>query len=78
MHPARQGRGVGEALLQFAEGQALGAGLDSIYLYTHEKMTENRALYASIGYVRYERCPSDAPRVYMRKHLGRLPDRSGS
>jgi ribosomal protein S18 acetylase RimI-like enzyme len=78
VHPAHQGRGIGKALLQFAEVQAQRARFDSIYLYTHEKMTENRALYESIGYVQYERCPSDAPRVYMRKQLGRLRGRSGS
>jgi GNAT superfamily N-acetyltransferase len=78
VRPSHQGMGIGKTLLQFAEGQAQRAGFDSVYLYTHEKMTENRALYASLGYVPYERCPSDAPRVYMRKQLGRLRGRGGS
>lgn len=38
------GRGVGRALLESAESEARSAGFDSLYLYTHEKMTENLAL----------------------------------
>ena len=42
-----------------------------MYLYTHEKMTENLALYARIGYVEYDRRSQGAfSRVYLRKHLG--------
>ena len=78
VRPSHQGMGIGTTLLQFAEGQAQRAGFDSVYLYTHEKMTENRALYASLGYVQYERGVGDAPRVYMRKQLGPLRGRSGS
>src|SRR5918996_4441040 len=44
VHPSQRGRGVGKALLEFAEAEARRAGFDSIYLYTHEKMTENIAL----------------------------------
>jgi len=78
VRPSHQGRGIGKALLQFAESQARRAGFDSVYLYTHEKMTENRALYASLGYAQYERGVGDAPRVYLRKQLGPLHGRSGS
>src|SRR3712207_8724201 len=43
---------------------------DSIYLYTHEKMTENLALYSRIGYVEYDRrSQGDFSLVFMRKHL---------
>ena len=49
--PSHQGKGVGKALLEFAEAEARRAGFDSIHLYTHEKMTENIALYSRIGYV---------------------------
>jgi ribosomal protein S18 acetylase RimI-like enzyme len=64
--PPHQGSGVGRALLEHAEAEARRAGFDSIYLYTHELMTENQALYARIGYVEYDRrgCV-----VYLRKPL---------
>lgn len=45
-------------------------GYDSIYLYTHIKMSENRALYARIGYQEYDqRTEQGLSRVYMRKRL---------
>jgi ribosomal protein S18 acetylase RimI-like enzyme len=69
--PAHQGSGVGRALLELAEADARRAGFDSIYLYTHERMTENLELYSRIGYVEYDRRPlGEASRVYMRKKLG--------
>jgi GNAT superfamily N-acetyltransferase len=69
--PAHRGQGLGKALLEFAEAKALSAGFDSIYLYTHEKMTENLALYSRIGYVEYDRrLQREFSLVYMRKHLG--------
>ena len=71
VHPAHQGRGLGKALLQFAEVEARRAGFDSIYLYTPEKMAENIALYSRIGYVEYDRrSQGDFSLVYMRKQLG--------
>ena len=71
VHPSHRGTGLGRALLQFAEAEAQRAGFDAMYLYTHEKMTENLALYARIGYVEYDRRSQGAfSRVYLRKHLG--------
>jgi ribosomal protein S18 acetylase RimI-like enzyme len=68
--PSHRGKGLGKALLEFAEAEALRAGFDSIYLYTHEKMTENLALYCRIGYVEYDRrSQGDFSLVYMRKRL---------
>lgn len=71
VHPARQDEGIGRALLELAEADARTAGHDTVHLYTHEKMTENQALYARIGYVEYERRAGDGfSRVFMRKRLG--------
>ena len=68
--PAHRGKGIGKALLEFAEAEARRAGFDSIYLYTHEKMTENLALYARIEYVEYDRrSQGDFSLVYMRKRF---------
>jgi ribosomal protein S18 acetylase RimI-like enzyme len=69
--PSHRGKGLGKALLEFAEAEARRAGFDSIYLYTHEKMTENLALYSRIGYIEYERrSQGDFSLVFMRKHFG--------
>jgi ribosomal protein S18 acetylase RimI-like enzyme len=69
--PSLRGRGLGRALLEFAESEARRAGFDSIYLYTHEKMAENLALYSRFGYVEYDRrSQGEFSLVYMRKYLG--------
>jgi GNAT superfamily N-acetyltransferase len=69
--PSHRGKGLGRALLEFAEAEARRAGFDSIYLYTHEKMAENLAIYSRIGYVEYDRrSQGEFSLVYMSKHLG--------
>ncbi len=68
--PDRQGEGTGRALLSFAEAEAALAGLDRIALYTHEKMTENLALYARLGYTVDERRQENGfARVFLSKRL---------
>ena len=68
--PSYRGKGVGKALLAFAEAEARRVGFDSIYLYTHEKMAENIALYTRIGYIEYDRrSQGEFSLVYMRKPL---------
>ena len=68
--PSRQGEGIGRRLMLHAEGEARRLGYDSIDLYTHEKMTENFALYARNGYEEVERRTERGfPRIYMRKRL---------
>ena len=54
-------------LLAWASAAAL---VGSLYLYTHEQMSENRALYSKIGYIEYDRrVEYGFARVYMRKSL---------
>jgi GNAT superfamily N-acetyltransferase len=70
VRPGHQGKGLGKVLLDHAEHAARAAGFDSIYLYTHEKMTENQAIYARVGYVEYDRRAQHGfARVFMRKQL---------
>jgi ribosomal protein S18 acetylase RimI-like enzyme len=49
--PARQGRGIGRALIAFAEERARQLELNKITLYTNAQMTENLSLYRRLGYV---------------------------
>ncbi|MGH9229930.1 MAG: GNAT family N-acetyltransferase [Acidimicrobiales bacterium] len=71
VHPSQRGKGLGRALLDLAEAEASRAGFDAIHLYTHEKMTENVALYSRIGYTEYDRrSQGDFSLVYMRKTVG--------
>ena len=70
VHPSERGKGLGMLLLQRAEAEARRAGFDSIYLYTHEHMSENLELYAKIGYVEYDRRSQGTfSLVFMRKAL---------
>ena len=70
VEPYLQGTGVGKALLQFAEQEALRRGYDSIYLCTNAKMTENQIFYPRIGYVEYERkFDGGYDRIFYRKQL---------
>jgi GNAT superfamily N-acetyltransferase len=68
--PEMRGTGLGRKLLLFAEDAARRAGYRAIRLYTHEKMTENIALYGRIGYVETHRGEEKGlRRVYMTKAL---------
>jgi ribosomal protein S18 acetylase RimI-like enzyme len=68
--PENRGTGLGRRLLELAEAEARKAGFDSIYLYTHQRMTENQALYRKIGYVEFGRFVDEGlPRVFLRKTL---------
>lgn len=70
VRPSSQGKGIGRLLLQLAESEAARQGFGSIYLFTNELMTENRALYGSMGYVEYDyRIVDGYPRVFLRKSL---------
>jgi GNAT superfamily N-acetyltransferase len=68
--PGAQGRGLGRALMEFAEQEAARRGLRRMALVTHEVMTENQAIYARLGYAEIDRITEDGyRRVYMEKQL---------
>lgn len=68
--PVAHGKGLGRALLAFAERAAIAAGFDRIRLYTNEVMTENFALYRRLGYVETHRAEEKGlRRIYMTKSL---------
>ncbi len=70
VHPAYQGHGIGKTLMALAENEARRQGRDAITLYTHEKMTENQALYRRLGYTETtRRAEQGYDRIYMRKQL---------
>jgi ribosomal protein S18 acetylase RimI-like enzyme len=69
--PGAQRRGVGRALMRFAESAARRAGLGAVRLYTNVKMTETRRFYPALGYRQIEQRREDGfDRVYFEKRLG--------
>ena len=68
--PAYHGRGLGRALLEFAEREAMRRGYAELRLYTHEKMTENLAMYPALGWTETGRGEQAGyRRVFFRKRL---------
>ena len=68
--PGHQGRGLGRELLAFAEERARREGLPEVRLYTNEKMHENLAVYARLGFEETGRgVDGGYQRVFMRKRL---------
>jgi ribosomal protein S18 acetylase RimI-like enzyme len=68
--PRFAGRGIGRALIDFAEAETLRRGFAEIRLYTHETMTENIAIYPRLGYEETHRAEQAGyQRVFMRKKL---------
>ncbi|GHO49484.1 GNAT family N-acetyltransferase [Ktedonospora formicarum] len=68
--PRHQGRGLGKALMAFAEEQTRSSQLNEMRLYTHERMTENLRLYHSLGFEETDRHIEDQyHRVFLHKIL---------
>jgi predicted N-acetyltransferase YhbS len=66
--PAVQGKGIGAALLAFAEDETRNRGYRKITLYTNAAMTENIAYYPRHGYVEVGReTVQDRHRVFFEK-----------
>ena len=71
VRPDRQGQGFGRQLIAFAEAEARRLGFTQLRLYTHEKMTENIALYKRLGFVGTGRGhQAGYDRVFMTKQFG--------
>jgi GNAT superfamily N-acetyltransferase len=72
--PAAHGRGIGRALIGFAEAEASRRGHGELRLYTHALMTENIALYARTGWQETGRgSQAGFDRVFFRKVPGPMP-----
>jgi GNAT superfamily N-acetyltransferase len=68
--PRHQGKGVGKRLIGYCESQAASEGCTAIELFTHRKLSENRALYTHLGYSEIDREDDKAlDRVIFRKEL---------
>jgi putative acetyltransferase len=70
--PAVRGRGIGKALLEFLEAQALGCGCSRLALETGRLQAEALALYAGNGYVEcgpFGEYAEDPHSVFMCKNL---------
>lgn len=74
VRPDRQGRGLGRRLIAFAESETRRLGYAELRLYTHEKMTENIALYRRLGFRETGRGrEAGYDRVFMAKPIRNFP-----
>jgi ribosomal protein S18 acetylase RimI-like enzyme len=68
--PGFQARGLGRALMAFADAHARAEGLAEVILYTNERMTENLRFYPALGFTETGRAMQDGfARVFYRKIL---------
>jgi GNAT superfamily N-acetyltransferase len=68
--PAAQGRGIGRALVGFAERNAAELGLGKVELYTNVRMTENLVFYRWLGYIEVDRRGEEGfERVFFEKTI---------
>jgi GNAT superfamily N-acetyltransferase len=75
VRPESQGRGLGRALLSFADEEARRRGHGAVILYTNVHMTENVERYPKLGYVEVGRGREHGfDRVFFRKELGEADD----
>lgn len=69
--PAAQGKGIGRALIEFAEAEARRRGYTEMRLYTHQMMTENIALYSRTGWTETGRGEQNGfARVFFSRPIG--------
>jgi len=68
--PARQGKGLGRSLLEYAIAKARRLKLPALRVYTNVLMTENISLYSHLGFVETHRTVENGlHRVHMRLTL---------
>jgi ribosomal protein S18 acetylase RimI-like enzyme len=68
--PEQSGKGVGKALIGYAELTAQHEGLKAVELYTNEAMIENLAMYRKLGYQEIQRKQQAGfNRVFFRKQI---------
>jgi GNAT superfamily N-acetyltransferase len=68
--PAHHEKGIGRALIEFAEREAVRRGYGEVRLYTHQKMHENIAMYPHLGYEETGRGEQGGfARVFFRKRI---------
>jgi N-acetylglutamate synthase-like GNAT family acetyltransferase len=72
VRPDQQGKGLGDILLQHAEGHARTLGIGETRLYTNAMFAANLAFYAKRGYSEFRRetLAPGAVAVHMRKSMG--------
>jgi ribosomal protein S18 acetylase RimI-like enzyme len=71
VRPGHQGKGIGKALIKFAENEAFRNGLKEVRLFTNVLMKENIEIYSRLGYKETERrIEKGYNRVFMSKVLG--------
>jgi ribosomal protein S18 acetylase RimI-like enzyme len=76
VHPDHQGCGLGRRLVAFAEEEARRLSYAELRLYTHQRMTENIALYARLGFRETGRgTEAGYDRVFMTKPIGAETER---
>lgn len=54
VNPLYQGKGIGKALMNFAEDFTIEKGFNELRLYTNVKMEENIEIYKKQGYLIYD------------------------
>ncbi len=54
VHPAAASNGLGKAYLAHAEKRARELGAGEMWLFTHELMAANRAIYLHLGWSEFE------------------------
>jgi ribosomal protein S18 acetylase RimI-like enzyme len=69
VHPDQQGKGVGRALLELADAEALDQGYHELRLHTDKAMTENLALYKRSGWAEIRSGEQEKHKISMRKSL---------